>query len=340
MTERKEHLIGVIKNLINKEKRYGFIDDGKEGKDFIFGESNLVEGLKFDELKIGDYVYFVPNEKDGNKSANTVTLVPSEKESLKGKIKKTGNLDRNGREYKHILSENLEKAFILYSNFQINYLNGLSFETLTNDQNVFFKLKITKSQKGNGYFFSVTEISKNNETETVKVLVNNLIEKTSYEIINVLKNNLEEIKKGETFEDYCAIVLNLLGVEELHQFPRDKQAGKADGIIQVAGFDILYDCTLREDFEDFKDMQIENYVSQIQKNTITIEKIRVSLRGPKKQIWIITKGKTSETRALGEREKVKIKEINIEDLIELLSLKIINPRMDISDKLGRLGDME
>jgi len=73
-----------------------------------------------------------------------------------------------------------------------------------------------------------------------------------------LKNNLEGIKKGETFEDYCAIVLNLLGVEELYQYPRDKQAGRADGIIKAVGLDILYDCTLREDFEKELKNTIEN----------------------------------------------------------------------------------
>ena len=114
----------------------------------------------------------------------------------------------------------------------------------------------------------------------------------------------------------------------------------ADKIIKAVGLDILYDCTLREDFENYKEMQIDNYVRQINQNTIKVEKVSVSLGSPKKQVWIITKGEKSETRSLEEKEKVKIKEINIEDLIELLSLKITNSKMDISDKLGRLGDME
>ena len=289
-------------------------------------------------MKVGDYVYFVSNKKDNKKYANSVILVPNDKENLKGKIKEANKVDRNGKRYKHIFSENLGKSLILYSNFSINYLDGLSFDALTNGQDIFFKLKVIRSK--NGYIFSVTEISKNNRTETTKVFINNLIEKTSYEIINVLKNNLEGIKKGETFEDYCAIVLNLLGVEELYQYPRDKQAGRADGIIKAVGLDILYDCTLREDFENYKEMQIDNYVRQINQNTIKVEKVSVSLGSPKKQVWIITKGEKSETRSLEEKEKVKIKEINIEDLIELLSLKITNSKMDISDKLGRLGDME
>ena len=307
MTEKKEYLIGVIKNL-NEEKKYGFIDDGKEEKgDFIFGKSNLAEGLKFDDLKVGDYVYFVSNKKDNKKYANSIILVPNDKENLKGKIKEANKVDRNGKRYKHIFSENLGKSLILYSNFSINYLDGLSFDALTNGQDIFFKLKVIRSK--NGYIFSVTEISKNNRTETTKVFVNNLIE-------------------------------NLLGVEELYQYPRDKQAGRADGIIKAVGLDILYDCTLREDFENYKEMQIDNYVRQINQNTIKVEKVSVSLGSPKKQVWIITKGEKSETRSLEEKEKVKIKEINIEDLIELLSLKITNSKMDISDKLGRLGDME
>lgn len=46
---------------------------------------------------------------------------------------------------------------------------------------------------------------------------------------------------------------------ELYQYSRKKQAGRADGIIKTYELDILYDCTLRE---DYKEMQIDNYVSQ------------------------------------------------------------------------------
>jgi len=92
--------------------------------------------------------------------------------------------------------------------------------------------------------------------------------------------------------------------------------------------------------EDYKEMQIDNYVSQINQNTIRVEKMEIALKEPKKQVWIITKGGNSKTRSIKEKERVKIKEINIENLIELLSSKITNPRVDISDKLGRLGDME
>ena len=224
MSEKKEYLIGVIKNL-NEEKKYGFIDDGKEEKgDFIFGKSNLAEGLKFDDLKVGDYVYFVSNKKDNKKYANSVILVPNDKENLKGKIKEANKVDRNGKRYKHIFSENLGKSLILYSNFSINYLDGLSFDGLTNDQEIFFKLKVMRSK--NGYVLSVAEISKSNDIPTIKITGNNLIEKTSNEIINVLKTNLDEIKKGETFEDYCALVLNLLGVE-LYQYSRKKTSWKS-----------------------------------------------------------------------------------------------------------------
>ena len=123
----------------------------------------------------------------------------------------------------------------------------------------------------------------------------------------------------------------------MYQYSRKKQAERADGIIKTYELDILYDCTLRE---DYKEMQIDNYVSQINQNTIRVEKMEIALKEPKKQVWIITKGGNSKTRSIKEKERVKIKEINIENLIELLSSKITNPRVDISDKLGRLGDME
>ena len=73
-------------------------------------------------MKVGDYVYFVSNKKDNKKYANSVILVPNDKENLKGKIKEANKVDRNGKRYKHIFSENLGKSLILYSNFSINYL--------------------------------------------------------------------------------------------------------------------------------------------------------------------------------------------------------------------------
>ena len=145
-------------------------------------------------MKAGDYVYFAPNEVDDTKRyANDVNLVPSENETHKGKIRSLKKLDKKGREYKHIFPENFERTFILYSSFPINYLDGLSFDGLTNDQEIFFKLKVMRSK--NGYVLSVAEISKSNDIPTIKITGNNLIEKTSNEIINVLKTNLDEIKK-------------------------------------------------------------------------------------------------------------------------------------------------
>ena len=63
-------------------------------------------------MKAGDYVYFAPNEVDDTKRyANDVNLVPSENETLKGKIRSLKKLDKKGREYKHIFPENFENIF-------------------------------------------------------------------------------------------------------------------------------------------------------------------------------------------------------------------------------------
>lgn len=154
---KKEYSIGIIKKII-VEKGYGLVNDGKDEKNFIFGNASLAEGFKLEDLKAGDYVYFVPNEVDDTKRyANDVNLVPSENETLKGKIRSLKKLDKKGREYKHIFPENFERIFILYSSFPINYLDGLSFDGLTNDQEIFFKLKVMRSK--NGYVLSVAEIS-------------------------------------------------------------------------------------------------------------------------------------------------------------------------------------
>ena len=95
---KKEYSIGIIKKII-VEKGYGLVNDGKDEKNFIFGNASLAEGFKLEDLKAGDYVYFVPNEVDDTKRyANDVNLVPSENETLKGKIRSLKKLDKKGRE--------------------------------------------------------------------------------------------------------------------------------------------------------------------------------------------------------------------------------------------------
>ena len=90
----------------------------------------------------------------------------------------------------------------------------------------------------------------------------------------------------------------------------------------------MYDCTLREQFEDFKKDQIENYVNKIDQSQISFELKKpngstytktVKIAGKNRQVWIITKGKSREISDYGN---VKVKEIGINDLILLFNIRI------------------
>jgi len=60
---------GTIKKLT--DKGFGFIDTGK-GKDLFFHMSN-VEGVSFDELRVGDKVTFTQGEGPKGPRAEQVT---------------------------------------------------------------------------------------------------------------------------------------------------------------------------------------------------------------------------------------------------------------------------
>ena len=61
---------GTIKKLT--DKGFGFIDTGK-GKDLFFHMSN-VEGVSFEELRVGDKVTFAEGEGPKGPRAENVTL--------------------------------------------------------------------------------------------------------------------------------------------------------------------------------------------------------------------------------------------------------------------------
>ena len=109
----------------------------------------------------------------------------------------------------------------------------------------------------------------------------------------------------------------------------------------------MYDCTLRDSFEEYKKDQIENYINKLSnKAQLTIETRRadggrgsktLQIQGKSRQVWIITKG---NTRELLDFDGIKVKEVAIKDLITIALERCSELSYDaeyLSSKLVRLG---
>ncbi|MBD2663272.1 hypothetical protein B6N60_03136 [Richelia sinica FACHB-800] len=130
------------------------------------------------------------------------------------------------------------------------------------------------------------------------------------------------------FEDYSFMLLRLLGIHNLYQYDKKSQAGKADGFFIVGSLAVMYDCTLRKNFEEHKKEQIENYVNKLKNSQITIDvkitdgrikKKTLQIQGKNRQVWIITQ---NQTREFYDVDGIRVKEVSIQDL-----LKVFNKRL-------------
>lgn len=74
---------------------------------------------------------------------------------------------------------------------------------------------------------------------------------------------IENITDPIAFEDSVFNLLKIIGLNKIFQFDRENQAGKADGFFIIENLAVMYDCTLKSDYEAFKEEQIENYINQL-----------------------------------------------------------------------------
>ncbi|MEP0871800.1 hypothetical protein NDA01_18460 [Trichocoleus desertorum AS-A10] len=160
--------------------------------------------------------------------------------------------------------------------------------------------------------------------------------------------SIEKINDSGNFEDAVFSLLRLLGIHSVYQYSRDAQAGKADGFFILENLAVMYDCTLRNPFEEYKKDQIENYIHKLSnKSQLTIETRKadggrgsktLQIQGKSRQVWIITKG---NTRELLVYDSIKVKEVAIKDLITITIEHCRELSYDaehLSSKLVMLGD--
>ena len=149
-------------------------------------------------------------------------------------------------------------------------------------------------------------------------------DRTFIERLNDDLNLIKKISDPYEFEDAVFCLLRLMGIHSVYQYPRQEQAGRADGCFVLENLVVMYDCTLRECFEEFKEEQIENYVNKLSNKSQLTVKIKkadggvgskeLKIKGKRGQVWIVTKG---TTRELKDYDGIKVKEVSVQDLIEI-----------------------
>lgn len=124
------------------------------------------------------------------------------------------------------------------------------------------------------------------------------------------------------FENLGFILLKLLGINEIYQFPQENQAGLPDGVFKIRNLIVIFDFTLKKSYLDSKQQQINNYVSLLQKSEIRIyEKKVITLNNSdNRQVWIISRQDNKTIVNIGD---IKVKEISVQTLFEVYKKRLL-----------------
>ncbi|MBI5779122.1 MAG: hypothetical protein HZA49_06665 [Planctomycetes bacterium] len=125
------------------------------------------------------------------------------------------------------------------------------------------------------------------------------------------------------FETHAYRLLKVLGLHTLYKFPMQDQSGKSDGFFVFKSLAVIFDMTLRKDFEQAKKVQMENYCGQLKNGMIEIikggKKREFNVGSNARQVWIITNGSSREIRTI---DGITIKEVPIKNIMELYRKRI------------------
>lgn len=243
--------------------------------------------------------------------------------------------NNDGGYYGHILSTDGKDDYYFTS-----AKNSITFDKLS----VGLEVEFTPCEKdGKRYANAIQLINAEpnnngyNDNAEKTIIISDSINYQDYQkqLIENLKY-IDEVNDPSDFEDAVHLVLRLLGIHSAYQFDRKKQAGKADGIFTIENLIVMYDCTLNHNFVEFKKDQIENYINKLnQKEQLTVDILKVDgsstskmfkIENKKRQVWIITRGKTRE---INDYDNIKVKEISVFDLIDLLATRIKDSSYDL-----------
>lgn len=318
--------ISVIK-FLNTDKRNGYIKKlvNNAENDFFFVEKELLN-ITFEQLKEGVEVQFEPN---GN-FANKIEILKPERSVISSKIKKLDAEKRTGFISK--INQNAKKDFV----FAEKELLNIKFEQLKEGMDVQFE--------PNGDFANKINVINNKPamveakqavSDNLQRQVVNSISEAIETIISSIRENANLITDPYIFEDYTNIILKML-VTEIYPIPQQNQAGMFDGLFKIKNLEVIYDCTLSSNYEDYKREQIHNYAAKLEQTSLTVNGKEISLsKNSDKQIWIITKGSTKKIKEIND---IRVKEVDIHSLINEIEKKFIN-NLNYNDYVDNLKNI-
>jgi cold shock CspA family protein len=261
-------------------------------------------------------------------------------ERVEGKISKLMHEKKSG----FISIEGSDEKYY----FQLTHSPKLNYESLIEGQKITF-LAGNESNHGNKFANDVEIFEIKVDTESIKndkkeaSIFTAQKDLTFIEKILYIFGEIENQKKADEFEDSVFVLLRCLGIHNLYQFDRKNQSGQADGFFILGNLAVIYDCTLRDNFENYKEEQIRNYRNKLNNEsqlTISVKrtdggttKKEMQISGKNRQVWIITKNKTRE---IGDYNGIKVKEVSINDIIKILSTKLSSGIFEEEDLSARL----
>ena len=113
--------------------------------------------------------------------------------------------------------------------------------------------------------------------------------------------------------------MKLTGINESIQIDRKDAAGRGDGFFKISTLCVIYDCTLRNPFVDFKKAQLNNYCNDLASGHFEYKKQSFTTAKLNCQVWVITKDKTQQ---LFEKDNVKVKEVSIDSIKDIYLKRI------------------
>jgi hypothetical protein len=137
--------------------------------------------------------------------------------------------------------------------------------------------------------------------------------------------NLIKTKDHFEFEDLVFQLLKLIGINNICKIDKKEQAGREDGFFVFGDLAVIYDCTLKTNFN--KEEQINNYCRRLddeEKLSCKSKGRPFNIKNKKKQVWIITRNKTQKIMdyPCQNGKSILVKEISIYDLMEIYIKRI------------------
>ncbi|MDJ0598092.1 MAG: hypothetical protein QNJ37_04540 [Crocosphaera sp.] len=158
---------------------------------------------------------------------------------------------------------------------------------------------------------------------------NSYIQSLDPDLVPAFFHKLPITNNWKEFEKNTYYLLKLLGIPLTYNFLNQRQAGKADGFFKIGNLAVIYDCTLeRGDIERNKSEQINNYCNRLKQGRIEISQTTTEeFYNHHKQVWIITQNQTRQIKVINS---IEVKEIGIQDIMNLYRERLITTLSDQS----------